>query len=149
MAKNMTLHPVYITNELKNLKFPLPIVKTIFTTCKTCKYCCQWCDYISETGCTAPSNYEMLSLCNSFPILIGSGYGRYPSLGVGSDQFPPEFGAFVQAGNHCLSLEDERQRSFFQFAAKKLNEGKRKFSLYLQEEDFSIYIEVKDPIESN
>ena len=134
-----------VNDESNHPRFPLPVVVCSFDTCKKCKYCCQWCKYLGPTGCAAPSDYALLDLCRSFPILIGSPEGRNPSLGIGADQFASKFGAFVPLGNHCLATSDERQRAVFQLAAKWLNEGQRQFTIFLAEDDFFVLIEVKEP----
>ena len=129
-----------------NLKFPLPVVQCSFDICRICKYCCQWCEYITDKGCSAPGSYEVLSLCKSFPVLIGQGLSRNPSLGLWEDQYPPEFGAFVPLGRHCMATMDERQRAIFQTAAKWINQGKREFVLYEECMDYFLLITVQDPI---
>ncbi|MHA2362896.1 MAG: hypothetical protein ACXAC7_02995 [Candidatus Hodarchaeales archaeon] len=132
-----------LLNDKKNkLKFPLPVVNCSFNACRTCHYCCQWCDYVTDTGCSAPDTYEMLSLCNAFPILIGHGESRNPSLGLWNDQFPAEFGAFVPLGRECLATMDERQRVLFQKAANFINNGLTDFTLFEQCLDYFIHIRV-------
>ena len=132
-------------NGGSKIRFPLPKISCSFDICARCRFCCQWCAYVSEKGCTAMESYEVLSLCKAFPILIGPGEGRAPSLGVSEDQMPPEFGAYVPLGNHCLATLDERQRSLFQFAAHLLNYGHRRFALYQAESDYFVLIRVTEP----
>ncbi|MFW9929498.1 MAG: hypothetical protein ACFFD1_08915 [Candidatus Thorarchaeota archaeon] len=133
-----------VVENNSKIQFPYPIIQTFFDTCKICKFCCQWCKFITPDGCGAPNEYELLSLCRSFPILIGNGYGFSPSLGLEDEQYPKEFGAFVPIGNHCMSLQDERQRLVFQQAARYINEGFREFVIYTEEEDYYVLIIVKD-----
>lgn len=138
------------TEENQNvLRFPLPKVQCSFNICKVCQFCCQNCNYISPYGCTAPNNTQevpYLDVCKSFPILIGHGAGRNLSLGSFEEQFPPEFGAFVPLGRHCMATLDERQRIIFQLAAKWINDGKREFVIYDQCDDYFILITVSDPL---
>ena len=138
-----------ITDKETKIKFPLPVIETSFNACKDCKYCCQWCEHITPNGCNAPSDYKLLTLCKSFPILIGPGDGINPSLGLADEQFPSNFGAFVPLGNKCLSLQDEKQRIIFQEAARYLNEGFRNFTMYYEEDLTKLYIKIIDPSKIN
>lgn len=136
-----------ITNEI-NIKFPLPTIVVQMSQCEICKFCCQWCGYVSEKGCEAPSDYSMLEVCRSFPILIGNKESRWPSFGIESkgDVYPPDFGAFAVYGRSCQSTQDERQRIFFQNIARLLNAGKRSFVVYEQCEDYTLHVTIKDPL---
>jgi len=133
------------------IKFPLPIIKVQMSQCAICKFCCQWCAYISDSGCQAPKDYELLEVCNAFPILIGNKDSRWPSFGIEQqgDVYPPEFGAFAVFGRSCQSTQDERQRTIYQLVARLINEGNRHFSIYEQCEDYSIHIRVLDPLKKN
>ena len=133
------------------LKFPLPIITVQMSQCSLCKFCCQWCGYISEKGCQAPHDYDMLEVCKSFPVLIGNKESRWPSFGVEEqgDVYPPEFGAFAVYGRCCQSTQDERQRIVFQYVARLINAGKRSFTMYEECEDYSLFIDVKDPRDTN
>ncbi|OLS25999.1 MAG: hypothetical protein HeimC3_12730 [Candidatus Heimdallarchaeota archaeon LC_3] len=139
----------FISNNETTIKFPLPVIETSFNSCKDCKYCCQWCEYITPNGCNAPSDYELLTICKSFPILIGPGDGINPSLGLIDEQFPSNFGAFVPLGNKCQSVQDEKQRIVFQQAARYLNEGIRNFIIYYEENSITLYIKITDPSRNN
>lgn len=128
------------------LQFPLPLVNVTMSQCAICKFCCSWCGYISEEGCQAPPDYELLEVCRAFPILMGSSESRWPSLGVEEegDVYPPDFGAFAVYGRNCQSTQDERQRVLFQLAARKLNNGERRFVVYEETPDYMVLIRVTD-----
>ena len=133
------------------LRFPLPKIQCSFDICKKCQYCCQECHYITSNGCSAPNDTQIvpyLDVCKSFPILIGHGIGRNLSLGIFEEQYPPEFGAFVPLGKHCMATLDERQRIIFQLAARWINEGKREFIVYEQCADYFVLITVIDPLKN-
>ena len=133
------------TSEI-NIKFPLPIIKISMSQCAICKFCCQWCQYITDHGCTSPSDDPLLEVCQAFPVLISNKDSRWPSFGIESDGdvYPPEFGAFAVYGRMCT--QDERQRAFFQFVARQINKGKRSFSVYEECEDYNILVRVHDPL---
>jgi hypothetical protein len=130
------------------IKFPLPKIKIIMSQCAICKFCCSWCQYITNKGCTSPTNDPLLEVCQAFPILIGNSESRWPSFGIESqgDVYPPEFGAFAVYGRSCQSTQDERQRLIYQFAAQLINGGKRSFSIFEECPDYTVYIQVLDPL---
>ena len=116
-----------VDGNTTKINFPLPIIEVQMSQCEICKFCCQWCGYISEKGCTAPADYNMLEVCRAFPVLIGNSDSRWPSFGIegDGDVYPPEFGAFAVFGRNCQSTQDERQRTLFQLVARLLNNGHR------------------------
>lgn len=139
-------YPLYLS-ELESpseLHYPFPEVSCSISVCMDCKYCCSDCEYVSEEGCQAPDDYELFSLCKSFPILMGHGESRNPGLGYWYEQFPPEFGAFVPLGRKCQAVADERQRIIFQLATNWLNQGKRNFTIYNEMNDYFLLITVKN-----
>lgn len=132
--------------EIK-ISFPLPQIKITMSQCAICKFCCQWCQYITDKGCTSPPDDPLLEVCQAFPVLISNKDSRWPSFGVEADGdvYPPEFGAFAVYGRMCQSTQDERQRILFQYVARTINKGKRAFSVYEQCEDYTIFVQVIDP----
>ena len=132
------------------IKFPLPQIKIAMSQCAICKFCCQWCQYITDHGCTSPADDPLLEVCQAFPVLISNKDSRWPSIGIEADGdvYPPEFGAFAVYGRKCQSTQDERQRAFFQYVARTINQGKRSFTVYEECEDYNILVRVIDPLKN-
>lgn len=133
-----------------NIRFPLPLIKISMSQCAICKFCCQWCQYITDKGCTSPADDPLLEVCQAFPVLISNKDSRWPSFGIEADGdvYPPEFGAFAVFGRMCQSTQDERQRAFFQFVAREINRGKRSFTVYEECEEYNILVKVIDPLKN-